>query len=914
MIKCPSCSIQVDEATQACPSCGTSLEDLFAPTRQLSDSQRQAAAHRSQPPASRRTRQASVHSSITPDYVGDARFAPGSVFAERYRIAGLLGRGGMGEVYRADDLKLGQPVALKFLPENLLDDGAALARFHREVRTARQITHRNVCRVYDIGEIDGEHFLSMEFVRGEDLASLLRRIGRLPSDKAVEIARQLCAGLAAAHDIGVLHRDLKPANIMIDAQGNVRIMDFGLAGLEEELREARAIEGTPEYMSPEQLKGGELTAQSDIYSLGLVLYEVFTGKKAFEAATLAELLRLRKKDTTPASISSLNKHIDPLVERIIERCLERDPEKRPSSAIQVAAALPGGDPLAAALAAGETPSPEMVAAAKKEGTLKPVLAIACLASVAISLALIVLLSGNVKLHRFVPLEKSPDVLRERAREIISRAGYTNPPVDYAYGMGYDNNYLRIIRETDTSPARWEKLRTGHPPVLFMWYRQSPRYLVPYNSQVVTGSDPPPDVTGMVRASVDTQGRLMYFAATPPQFDESEGQAAPYDWSAFFRESGLDIANFKQVAPKWTPPRHAEERAAWEGVLPGESPIPIRIEAGSFRGRPTYFELVFPWDQPFLQIEPPRNSSDKIINSLVFGSIIVAMVAGALLAWHNLRLGRGDRRGATRLALFVFIVSSLNWVTGNHHVAELGPEFNSFMNGLGATLVFMGLSWVMYVALEPLVRRRWPGRIISWTRFLAGDFRDPLVGRDILIGGLLGLAMVLIFYFWNLTPSWLGRPPYQPARIDTITLLGFRQFISQFTNNALIGLLEALGFMFLLLLLYIVLRKQWLAVGAGWLILSIALFNFGFDGTVDWLFAGLAAAIIFTSLVRFGLLTSSFLFLFLNTAWLLPITSDFTSWYAWSTIFILFMLAAFSVYGFITSLGGQKLSVANLLQD
>jgi serine/threonine-protein kinase len=174
MIKCPSCSVEVGEENHACPSCGASLEELFAPTRQLTDSQRAAAAVKGSAP-SRRTRRVSSHSSITPDYVEDARFAPGSVFAERYRIIGLLGRGGMGEVYRADDLKLGQPVALKFLPENLLDDGAALTRFHKEVRTARQITHRNVCRVYDIGEVDGEHFLSMEFVRGEDLASSHRQ-------------------------------------------------------------------------------------------------------------------------------------------------------------------------------------------------------------------------------------------------------------------------------------------------------------------------------------------------------------------------------------------------------------------------------------------------------------------------------------------------------------------------------------------------------------------------------------------------------------------------------------------------------------------------------------------------------------------------------------------------------------------
>ena len=146
----------------------------------------------------------------------------------------------MGEVYRAEDLRLGEPVALKFLPEKLVEDGAALARFHREVRTARLITHRNVVRVHDLGEVDGQPFLSMEYVDGEDLASLLRRIGRLPADKALEIARQLCAGLAAAHERGILHRDLKPGNVLVDGQGRAKITDFGLAALASDLRGARA--------------------------------------------------------------------------------------------------------------------------------------------------------------------------------------------------------------------------------------------------------------------------------------------------------------------------------------------------------------------------------------------------------------------------------------------------------------------------------------------------------------------------------------------------------------------------------------------------------------------------------------------------------------------------------------------------
>ena len=167
---------------------------------------------------------------------------PGTVLAGRYRIVGLIGRGGMGEVYRADDLRLEQPVALKFLPHGLDAEEERLARFYREVRVARQVSHSSVCRVYDVAEADGHLFLSMELVDGENLASLLRRIGRLPADKALDIARQLCAGLAAAHEKGVLHRDLKPANVMLDGQGNVRITDFGLAGLADDAaRRGRAL-------------------------------------------------------------------------------------------------------------------------------------------------------------------------------------------------------------------------------------------------------------------------------------------------------------------------------------------------------------------------------------------------------------------------------------------------------------------------------------------------------------------------------------------------------------------------------------------------------------------------------------------------------------------------------------------------
>jgi hypothetical protein len=388
---------------------------------------------------------------------GDGRFPSGTILADRYRIIGLLGRGGMGEVYRADDLRLGQPVALKFLPHAVAGDNVRLAQFHNEVRVARQVSHRNVCRVYDIGEADGAIFLTMEYVDGEDLASLLRRIGRFPQDRAIEIARQLCAGLAAAHDQGVLHRDLKPANVMIDREGRVRITDFGLAGIADEIQDIRA--GTPAYMAPEQLAGREVSVRSDIFALGLVLFEIFTGKRAFNAKNVAELLRMHDEGLSVTPSSAVN-DLDPVVERVIMRCLEREPARRPVSAIAVSAALPGGDPLAAALAAGETPSPEMVANAGRRDAISPVYGLSAIAVIVLGIIAITSASYRTLIVHRQPFERPPAVLTDRAQTYLQSLGYRETPADTASGFQYDNDYARWVERTRRGDDRWRELAAG----------------------------------------------------------------------------------------------------------------------------------------------------------------------------------------------------------------------------------------------------------------------------------------------------------------------------------------------------------------------------------------------------------------------------------------------------------------------
>ena len=247
------------------------------------------------------------------------RFAAGQEFAGRYRMIAMLGRGGMGEVWRADDLVLGTPVALKFMRSESHGDRSGVLN---EVRLARKITHPAVCRVFDVGEADGETFVSMELVRGEDLASLMRRVGRLPSERVVDIARQLCGGLAAAHAEGVLHRDLKPANVLIDDEGLVRITDFGTAVPLESV--PQALIGTPDYMAPEQLlPGAPLTERTDIYALGLLLYELVVGQHAFGKSGT----RLN-----PSRPSSMVPNVNPKLEQLILQALSADPRDRPASA------------------------------------------------------------------------------------------------------------------------------------------------------------------------------------------------------------------------------------------------------------------------------------------------------------------------------------------------------------------------------------------------------------------------------------------------------------------------------------------------------------------------------------------------------------------------------------------------------
>jgi serine/threonine-protein kinase len=851
------------------------------------------------------------------DSIDTGGFAPGTVLSDRYRVIGLLGRGGMGEVYRADDLKLGQPVALKFLPESLANDAVARERFYAEVRLARQVSHPNVCRVYDVADVEGRHCLSMEYVDGEDLASLLKRIGRLPQDKALEIARQLCAGLAAAHDRGVLHRDLKPSNVMIDGRGRVRITDFGLAVASGAKVEDGEMSGTPAYMAPEQLEGRGSTVQSDLYALGLVLYEITTGRKAFDGATFEELRRKHTQEP-PKVPSKFVAGFDPAVERVILKCLEKDPRLRPSSALQVASALPGGDPLAAALAAGETPSPEMVAAAGEEGALRPAVAwslLGVIVAVGISIVALSRFSTDLALG---PPSKSPDSLADRARDLARQFGAVERPSDEAWWFAREYDYLRYRALHEPSPKRIRELKTGEPGPLSFYYRQSPQIMVPSNAfllpfgggGVVSGTDPPNDVPGMVILNLDTQGRLRSFRAVPPEVDESSGGELA-DWAPFFREADLDFGRFAPTKPKWVPPFAYDSRAEWSGTSIRHPGVPLHVTAAAYRGKLVYFRIAGPWDTP------GTSRSRQLLGFAITGYLVILLltllVAGVVLARRNIRLGRGDRRGALRISGYVFATSMIAWLLRAHHVPSAQAEWGLLSSDLGAALLASAFVWLSYVALEPYVRRRWPDLLISWNRLLAGRFRDPLVGRDLLVGTLAGGATAMLLHLSNALPAWLDVPGMTPVPPSGLLMKGGREAASFFFFQLGDMAFSAIAILSLFLLLNLILRKRWLAAVALGLV-NIVISLSGENFSIEVPFALLQSAVFIFVVVRFGLLSVAVMQFVAPLLQVAPITLDFSRWYSGRSLLAIAVFVAIALYGFRLALGKRPVFGAVALED
>jgi tRNA A-37 threonylcarbamoyl transferase component Bud32 len=854
-----------------------------------------------------------------------------------YEILAPLGAGGMGEVYRAHDPRLDRQVAIKVLRDEVARDSDRLLRFEREARAAGALNHPNILAIYDIGTHEGSPYVVTELLEGDTLRGLLSAAA-LPLAKTVDYAGQVARGLAAAHSKGIVHRDLKPENLFVTREGIIKILDFGLAkvvlggdavGSEvstvERTTQAGALVGTVPYMSPEQVRGESVDHRSDIFSFGSVLYEMLSGKAAFERdsaiATMNAIL-----NEGPASLVDSGRGSRPGIVRIVERCLQKQPEDRFESARDLAYALEaagGSDLLRAALAAGQTPSPDMVAAAGTKENLAPTRALAGLAFALLGLVAVPLLSADRELIGRLPLDLPPTVLQDHAREILRDAGHDSR-ADHAGGFTCDRSYLHYVEANDGSPGRWDGLATGRPAVLSYWYRESPQLLVGARPDGrVRIDDPPQHVSGMAMVMVDMKGRLVELSVVPPEVEESAVTTSiEPEWAALFAAAGLDIESFSPAEPRWSPGVHSDVRAAWTGVYPERPEPEVRVEAAGYRGRPVYFQLIGEWSRTWRTPSQYEKSLDTIILAALLTLFLALCALAAFLARRNWLKGRGDRRGATRLGVVVFVGSIVSSMLYVHHVravadVELIARLTSWALLLGSVI------WVLYMAIEPSVRRRWPHRLVSWTRLLSGGWRDPLVGRDVLLGTCAGAVMVCLAFLWPRQPT--GAPPLRPeagfADHYFDSLLGAPESLSVILDSGGAALFDGLLIVVLLLVVQLLLRKEGLAA-----VLVVALCSVlwvrangpSWVWGLSWIWMLLPVALLSESIRMLVLLCRGLLplvtaMLVFGVVTDVPLTAHLSHWSAGPTIWALSVVSATAAWGAWASVGGQS-PFAGFLED
>jgi serine/threonine-protein kinase len=658
-------------------------------------------------------------------------FSAGDVFADRYRIVSLLGRGAMGEVYRAHDTVLDVPVAIKFVLGARSD---FRKRMIKEVRLAREVTHPAVCRVYDVGHHDDRLFFTMEYIQGEDLATLRSRIGRLPSDKVTDIARQILGGLAAAHAKSVIHRDLKPANIMIDDRGSVRITDFGIAVTSDE-GETAEFAGTPAYMAPEQLNpDAAVGPRADLYAVGLILHEMLTDRKMFEQTEFTDIFRAKMR-TRPEPPSALVPGVDPRLERVVMEAISRSPDDRPPSALAMAAELPGGDPLGMAVEAGVLAGPELVAAATVDRPFKRSNPFILLAVLVVALAGVLALADPSTVFEDVRMIKTPAVLVDRSEQLLEGLGLDGPSSSLDYG------FLDSVVAADPIER-----------VMF-WYRlRSPRQLPEFvrrnfESGAAFGDMDVPEAftSEPLFVMLNPAGDLTYLNVGGTFGSKVAGQATDhdaFDWSRLIEAAGLD-SSILEPDHDVTLPVFADRRAAWIGGDPAGGGTTVRVHAAAYEGLPVYFSAETVDAESPLRLEQIRRRANlqRYVRNPIY-LLVVLMALG--LGIHAVMKERSDLRGAGILAALVTALGILAAVLaagqGGHplttgQLTVVGHVLEIVSDALAVGLCYLGL--------EPLIRRYRPQILIAWSRLLAGQVADRTVGSSLLVGALAGSVMAAI---------------------------------------------------------------------------------------------------------------------------------------------------------------------------
>jgi len=432
------------------------------------------------------------------------------------------------------------------------------------------------------------------------------------------------------------------------------------------------------------------------------------------------------------------------------------------------------------------------------------------------------------------------------------------------------------------------------------------------SGLVTLSDPPSNVTGMVSLWVDSRGRLTYFKRVPPEHDPAGGPLPPADWSGLFTAAGLDPSAFTPAAPEWAALQYADTRAAWTREIATPIHVTERVEAAAYRGKPVFFKVFHPWDTPSRDQAFQPSAHQQFANITIILLFAVVIVGSIVIVRHNMRQKRGDEVGSVRLGNFLFLVFFAMWALRAHHLAAT-DEFGNVILALAWAFLVSSFARILYLGLEPFVRRRDPHTLIGWARLIAGKIRDPLVGRDLLIGTTYGVLLGVFESSDNLLLPLFGKLPPAPGTPSMLTLLGVRSVFGFILGDIWSYVLYGLGVFFVLFLLRLVVRKDWIA---GLVIVFLgAITNTG--GDYFWA-TFIAAAIIWLSIYlvlrRFGLLALVVGLVVQNMLVLYPTTSRLGRWYASGAIVGLLAIVAIALFALQSALAGQSLFGARILED
>ncbi|HKQ98622.1 MAG TPA: hypothetical protein VJV75_12165, partial [Candidatus Polarisedimenticolia bacterium] len=514
-----------------------------------------------------------------------------------------------------------------------------------------------------------------------------------------------------------------------------------------------------------------------------------------------------------------------------------------------------------------------------------------------------------------PLDKPPEVLRERAREILAMAGVDRRPADSLFAFEPDLDYLEeLVRRDRAGAPTWHDLGASPPGAVRFGFRESAQPLSPIDPSKIGEwlLDPPDNRPGMARVTLDPGGRLVGLLVVPEERAASSPAPEP-DWTPLLQATGVDAKSLASVPPEWAPPVWADRRVAWSGAWPGREEASVRIEAASKGGRPVALRVVLPWTRPAEEPTPPGGLLNRA--SVLFRAawpLVVLIVAG-LVALRNVRRGRGDRRGALRFACYLGAARMI-WLLGAHHVAA-ASESMIIAYHLAFATWGAAFAYVFYLALEPYARGLWPRMLVSWVRTLEGRFRDPLVGRDLLIGSAAGGLIAVIQRVADLVPQLLGAPrpmplpgPWalEPLRGAIPALVAFVGVHTQALGEIIFPVTSVLLFRLLL-------RRTDLALVVAGMVGVIIFYPDTGSIPVYLVTKAIEIVICWSVLSRAGLLAFATMFSVMRLFGQMPLTPHPAEWYAGTTVLTAALLAAPAIYGFWIARAGRPLLPADVLE-